>query len=73
MKMFSLTAVTFLLCSRCPAQISSAELSGTVVDSTGAAVLNATVTAINVDTTIVHKTVSEKGGDYVLTDLPPGN
>ncbi len=66
-------AAIFLVGSRCPAQISTAELSGTVLDATGAAVPDATVTAINVETTIVHKTVSGKRGDYVLTDLPPGN
>jgi hypothetical protein len=63
----------FLICSRCSAQIASAELSGNVLDSSGAAVPNATVTAINVETSIVHTTASEKGGDYVLTSLPPGN
>ncbi len=31
------------------------------------------VQAINVETSIVHTTTSGKGGDYVLTSLPPGN
>ena len=48
-------------------------MAGNVLDASGAAVPNATVTATNVDTTIVHNTVSGKNGDYVLTDLPPGN
>ena len=63
----------FLVCSRCPAQMASAELSGNVLDSSGAAIPNATITATNVETTIAHKTISGKSGDYVLTDLPPGD
>ena len=66
-------AAIFLMSPRCPAQIASAELAGTVLDASGAAVPNATVTATNVDTTIAHNTVSGKNGDYVITDLPPGN
>ncbi|MGC2404042.1 MAG: TonB-dependent receptor [Acidobacteriaceae bacterium] len=59
--------------SRCPAQIASAELAGTVLDASGSAIPNATITATNVDTSVVHSTISGKNGDYVLTDLPPGN
>jgi len=66
-------AAIFLIGSRCSAQIASAELSGNVLDSSGAAVPNAVVTAINVETSIVHTTATEKGGDYVITSLPPGN
>ena len=63
----------FLVCSRSSAQVASAELIGNVLDATGAAVPNATVTATNVDTTIARTTVSGKSGDYVITALPPGN
>ncbi len=66
-------AAIFVICSRCSAQVASAELSGNVLDVSGAAVPNATVTATNVETSIAHTTASEKGGDYVLTSLPPGN
>ena len=72
-KTLCFVAAIFLMSPRCPAQIASAELAGTVLDASGAAVPNATVTATNVDTTIVHNTVSGKNGDYVITDLPPGN
>ena len=68
-----LVAALFLACSRCTAQIATAELSGNVLDASGAAVPNATVTARNVETTIAHSTVSGKNGDYVLGDLPPGD
>jgi hypothetical protein len=63
----------FLICSRSSAQVASAELSGNVLDATGAAVPDATVTATNVDTSIARTTVSGKSGDYVITALPPGN
>jgi hypothetical protein len=66
-------AAIFLVCSPCPAQIASAELSGNVLDASGAAVPNANITARNVETTIAHTTVSGKNGDYVLGDLPPGD
>ncbi len=72
-KALCLIAAIFLICSRCPAQVASAELSGNVLDATGAAVPNATVTATNVDTSIARTTVSGKSGDYVITALPPGN
>ena len=72
-KWFCFMVAVFLLCLRCPAQIATAELDGSVLDSTGAAVPNATVTATNVETAIAHKTVSGKNGEYVITDLPPGD
>jgi Carboxypeptidase regulatory-like domain/TonB dependent receptor len=62
-----------LISSRSFAQVATAELSGTVMDSSGAVVTNAKVTARNVATNIAHSTVSGKSGDYVLTDLPPGD
>src|ERR1700691_4733099 len=54
-------------------QIATAELSGNVLDSTGAAIPNAHVTAINVATSIAHTIISGKSGEYVITDLPPGD
>jgi hypothetical protein len=72
-KLLCFLAAIFLLCSQCPAQIATAELEGNILDASGAAVPNATVTATNVGTAIAHKTVSGKNGEYVLTDLPPGD
>ena len=66
-------AAILLACSRCPAQVASAELSGNVIDSSGAVVPNATVTATNVETSIAHTVPSGKSGDYVIPSLPPGN
>src|ERR1700739_3304152 len=72
-KAFCFVVAISLMCAQCPAQIASAELSGTVLDASGAAVPNATITARNVGTTIAHTTVSGKNGDYVIGDLPPGD
>jgi Carboxypeptidase regulatory-like domain/TonB dependent receptor len=73
LKMLSCMAAILLACSQAQAQMATAELAGNVLDTSGAAIPNATVTAINVGTGIAHSTVSEKGGDYVITDLPPGD
>jgi hypothetical protein len=72
-KMLCLIALILGVCSRCSAQVASAELSGNVLDASGAVVPNATVTATNVDTSIVHTTATGKAGDYVLPSLAPGN
>lgn len=69
-KALCFVAALFLVCSRCPAQIASAELSGNVLDFSGAAVPNATVTATNVETSIAHTVPSGKSGDYVISSLP---
>ncbi len=58
---------------RCSAQATSAELVGTVQDSSGAVVPGAAVTATNIATNVVHTTRSEKNGEYVLTQLAPGD
>ena len=81
-KTLCFVAAIFLVCSRCPAQIASAELSGNVLDSSGAAIPNATVTAINVATTIAAQDHQREGrrlcahrsspGDYTLTVEAPG-
>ncbi len=47
-------------------------ISGTVSDSTGAVVANATVTATNVDTQVDTVRKSSSGGIYVLSPLDPG-
>ncbi|MDE3103749.1 MAG: TonB-dependent receptor [Acidobacteriota bacterium] len=54
------------------AQAVSATLLGTVQDSTGAAVPNAKITAIETATSTRHDTVTNESGNYSLPDLPPG-
>src|SRR4051812_11274804 len=55
------------------AQVASAELSGAVLDPSGAAVANAKVNAIATATNQPHETVTSSSGTYVLTLLPPGD
>jgi hypothetical protein len=72
-KIFGLMAVTLLLSLRGFGQATTAELSGTVEDASGAVVPGAQVIANNIATNIAHSTVSEKSGRYVLGQLPPGD
>jgi Carboxypeptidase regulatory-like domain/TonB dependent receptor len=72
-KTFGLMAVMLLLSLRGFGQATTAELSGTVQDASGAVVPDAQVTANNIATNIAHSTVSEKSGHYVLGQLPPGD
>jgi len=51
---------------------SAATLNGTVADSSGKSVPEASVTATNVDTNIVSPTATDRSGVYVFPNLPPG-
>jgi hypothetical protein len=53
-------------------QTATAELSGTVTDSTGAVVANAKVTASNPQTGLSRETITNQTGAYNFTILPPG-
>ncbi|HYK37427.1 carboxypeptidase-like regulatory domain-containing protein [Alloacidobacterium sp.] len=55
------------------AQGVSGRIVGTVTDSTGAAIANASVTVTNQDTGISSSTVSDSQGNYQANNLPPGN
>src|SRR6478672_5565080 len=66
-----LTLVT-MMSLRCAAQATSAEISGSITDSSGAVVPGATVTATNVETGTSQNTKSEDNGDYVITNVRPG-
>jgi hypothetical protein len=55
------------------AQVATAELSGTVLDSTGAAVANAKVTATNVATNVARDITTDANGNYILSFLQPGD
>ena len=55
------------------AQVSTAELSGTVGDPSGAVVSRAKIEVVNVDTSFSREAVSDAAGAYVMTLLPPGN
>ena len=47
-------------------------INGTVTDTSGASIADATVTVTNVDTNVSKKTVTTTAGTYYITDLIPG-
>ncbi len=55
------------------AQVSTGSIVGSVVDSTDAVVPEATVTATNLATNIVHSTTSNSDGLFAIPNLPTGN
>ena len=54
------------------AQVTTAELAGTVADPTGAVIGNAKVVATSTETGLAHAAVTDGSGNYLLTFLPPG-
>lgn len=50
----------------------SGSLSGTVKDGTGAILPGVTVVVVNTDTALTRTIVTDAGGRYVASDLPPG-
>ncbi|HEY1744772.1 MAG TPA: carboxypeptidase regulatory-like domain-containing protein, partial [Granulicella sp.] len=55
------------------AQLTTADILGTVTDSTGAVIPKANVTLVNVDTNLQRTTVSNDSGEYDFTLLPVGH
>src|ERR1700754_1249249 len=47
-------------------------LTGTVTDSTGAAIPNATVTATNIATNVSSQRTTSSSGLYTIAPIPPG-
>ena len=68
---FSYALILFLGCALClPAQITTGEITGTVMDSSGAAVAGATVSAVCPDTNQSRSVTSGSAGEYRLSDMP---
>lgn len=53
------------------AQQVTASLSGTVTDASGAVIPGAVLTATNVSTGVITRTISGSAGNYILPSLPP--
>src|ERR1700730_7763735 len=69
----ALLLVATLLSGRTgPAQGTTASITGTVTDASGAAVPGATVTATQISTNDVHTSTSSDSGFYTIPQLPPG-
>ena len=62
----------FLSCMAASAQLSTAQLSGRVMDESGAVLPGVTVTVIQTDTGFTRSDVTNASGAYVLSNLPPG-
>ena len=54
------------------AQTFRGAINGTVTDKTGAAISNATVVAVQVDTAAAHTSITSSAGEFVFQDLPLG-
>src|SRR5579863_10091219 len=68
---FSVALILLLGCAlSLPAQITTGEITGTVMDSSGGAVAGAAISAVCPDTNQKHEVVSGGAGEYRLSDLP---
>ena len=63
---------TFLFAAPVAAQVTTADLTGRVLDQNGAAVANATVTARHLGTGQERNAQSDGQGNYTIAELPPG-
>jgi hypothetical protein len=74
--LFALTVVIFFCCIHPTfgqGSLATAQLSGEVTDSSGAAVAGANVTVHSTETNTTSTATSNGAGIYVATNLPPGN
>src|SRR5262252_6152210 len=70
-----LTSVVLMLFANsafAQAVITVAQLNGTVRDSSGSVVANASVSLRNVDTNRTYMSTSDASGYYIVPNLPPG-
>jgi hypothetical protein len=65
--------ITVIGVNRVAAQVETATISGTATDSSGAALVGASVQAKNVGTNVTQSTVSDSAGRYRIADLPIGS
>jgi hypothetical protein len=72
LKIFTVFALSVLLTTPGAAQFTTASLSGTVVDTTGASVPDARVTVANVDTGFTQSITTNSTGEYLFPRLPVG-
>jgi len=73
LQLFRMMVAIPLAIAAASAQTTTGSIVGTVTDTSGAVVGNATVTVTNVDTGITNKTITSSAGDYVVTPLAVGH
>src|SRR5579883_3070100 len=66
-------SVLALLTAPVFAQFENAEVLGTVRDSSGAAIAKATVTLLNIETSIQAKTITDESGNFLFPNVRVGN
>src|SRR5213083_2144041 len=64
--------VILLFAAAASAQLSTAELSGRVTDTSGAVLPGVTVTMTQTDTQAMRTAVTDADGTYVISNLPTG-
>jgi len=69
---YGITLLCLALLPSASAQVTTADLVGTITDQAGAVISNAAVTAENFDTHETRNTRTGASGDYALSLLPPG-
>lgn len=73
MKILGVAALGLVCLSSLFAQTSSSRMAGTITDSSGAAVRDATVTAVNVRTNEERRVVTNSLGNYAFVSLEPSD
>ena len=71
--LFTLYAMLGMLSGHAAAQTTTGSIYGTVTDQSGAAIPNATVTLIDVQTGGTHTAKSGSSGNYIFPAIDPGN
>ena len=64
LKWFAVLTFLFVDGTMAFAQVATAELTGSVLDSSGASIASAKVEAVDKSTNIVHRAMSDKSGVY---------
>src|SRR5262245_4427727 len=64
--------LTFVFITDLMAQTNKATVQGTVTDEKGDVILEAKITAVNLDTGITRQTITDREGRYRIVELLPG-
>ena len=71
-KRWNVLSLMLLTCAWASAQQITANIHGTVTDPSGAVVQGATIIATQTETGLTRTAISDRGGNYVLLELPVG-
>jgi protocatechuate 3,4-dioxygenase beta subunit len=71
-RLLRVCGAVYLMAANLPAQVTSAEILGTVTDASGAAITDARVTAKQLETNAVREIVTDSEGRFRMPTLQPG-